>query len=111
MQIALVKSAIQTCVTCEPSKVSVDRIFVPTNVLLRRVIYENTGEVSFCSKIDHPLWDDYPSWQKSRFRAGEAGTQDKFVSQAKHRPTRLGLVNNITRHVSTLELPDCVDKK
>jgi hypothetical protein len=111
MQIALVKSAIQTFGTCEPSKVSVDRIFVPTNVPLRGVIYENTGEVSFCSKLDLPLWDDYPSRKKSRFGAGEAGAQDKFVSQAKHRPTRLGLVNNITGHVSTLELPNCVDKK
>ena len=111
MQIALVKCPIQTCVACEPSKISVDCIFVPTNVPLRRVIYGNASEVSFFLKRDLPLWDDYPSLQQSRFGAGKAGAQDEFAFQAKHCPTRLCLVNNITGHVSTLELPDFVDKK
>jgi len=62
VQIALVQLAAQACITPEASDIVVNRIFVPTNVLLSVGIDENVGEVSLFGKGNLPLWDDNPSW-------------------------------------------------
>jgi hypothetical protein len=111
VQITLVQLAPQTRITCQASKIGVNCIFVPSDMLFAIGIYRNTGEVSNCTERDLPLWDDDPSRQKRLFRVVGPRAQDKFVSQAEHRPARLSLVNNVTGHASTLELPIRVDKK
>jgi hypothetical protein len=74
-------------------------------------IYGNTGEVSVCPKGDIPLGYDDPSWQQRLFGAARPGAQDKLISKAKHRSTKLGLVNNVTWNASTLQRPIRVDKE
>jgi len=73
--------------------------------------YGNAGEVASCPEDNISLWDDDPSWQQKLFGVVRAGTQDEFVSKAEHRPTRLGLIDDVTRHISTFELPVRVDKE
>jgi hypothetical protein len=113
VQITLVQLAAQAGITCEAFKVGVYRIFVPTNMLFSVGGYENAGEVAPCPEdnFNTPLWDNDPPWQQKIFGVVRAGTQDEFVSEAEHRPTRLGLIDDVTRHTSTFELPVRVDKE
>jgi hypothetical protein len=111
VQITVVQLAPQTRITCQASKIVVNCKFVPSDMLFAISIYRNTGEVSNCMERDLPLGDDDPSRQKRPFGVVGPRAQDKFVSQAEHRPARLRLVNDVTGHASTLELPVRVNKK
>jgi hypothetical protein len=111
MQIALVQLAAQACVAFEASKIDVNRVFVPTNMLLGISIYGNTGKVSICPKGNISLGNNDPSWQQRLLRAVRPGAQDEFISKSKHCSTGLILVHNVTRNASTLKLPVRVNKK
>ena len=115
MQVTLVQLASQACVIGETSKISVNHVFVPMNMLwlmrLAHGINPNIGEVLTFPKTNIPLQDYDLSWQQRLFGSGKAGAQDKFVLQAKHCSARLGLVDNVTRDASTLKLPVLVDKE
>jgi hypothetical protein len=62
MQIALVQIAAQACVAFEASEIGVNRVFVPTNMLLGISIYGNTSKVSICPEGNLPLGNNDPSW-------------------------------------------------
>jgi hypothetical protein len=114
VQITLVQLAPQTCIIRQASKVGVDCIFMPTDMLFTIGIYGNAGEVPHESRRTErnlPLGNDDPSRQKRLFRAVELRAQNKFISQAEHTSARLSLVNDVTGHASTLELPVRVDEK
>jgi hypothetical protein len=108
MQIALVQFAAEVRSTYETSEIGVDRVFVPTNERCVIGTYADAVEVSEFHEGNVPLWDDNSSWQERTFRAG---AQCKFVPQAKHRSTRLSVVNYVSRHAPTLELPVRIDKE
>jgi hypothetical protein len=112
MQVTLVQLAAQACVAFEASKNRVNRVFVPTNMLLSVSIYRNTGEVSICPKGNIPLRDNDSSWQQRLFAgAVRPRAHDEFISKAKHCSTRLIHVDNVAWNASTLELLIRVNKK
>jgi hypothetical protein len=63
MQITLVQLAAQGRVAFEASKVGVDRVFEPTNMLFSTSIDGNTGEASIYPKGNFPFGNDKSSWQ------------------------------------------------
>ena len=79
VQIAFVQLATQTCITSEASKIGVNRVFVPMNMLFHIGIDRNTSEISICLEGNISLWDYDPSWELRPLEPGRAGAQDKFV--------------------------------
>jgi hypothetical protein len=71
-------------------------------------IYRDAVEVFDFLEGNISLWDNNSSWKEKTL---EAGAQNKLVYQAKHRPTRLIVVNYVAGHAPALELPIRVDKE
>ncbi len=61
VQITEIQLAAQARIASEASKIGVNRVFVPTN-MLRTSSYGNSGEVSMRTKGNVSLGDDDPSW-------------------------------------------------
>ncbi len=64
MQITLVQLAAQVCIAFEASKIRVDGVFVPTNMLFSIGIYVNASEIAVCPKEKLPLGNNDPSWKE-----------------------------------------------
>jgi hypothetical protein len=62
VQITEIQLAAQARIAFEASKIGVNRVFVPTNMLLCTSSYGNSGEVSICPEGNPSLGDDDPSW-------------------------------------------------
>ena len=62
VQITEIQLAAQARIAFEASEIGVDRVFVPTNMLLRVSSYGNSGEVSICPEENLSLGNDDPSW-------------------------------------------------
>jgi len=60
---------------------------MPTNMLFIVRGYGHGGEISRSAQGNLPFWNYDPSWQQRLFGVCSAGTEDKFVSEAEHRPT------------------------
>jgi hypothetical protein len=61
MQVTLVQPAAQAQVAYKASKIGVNRILVPKNMLDGIGIYGNFGEVSICAERNLSLWNYDPS--------------------------------------------------
>jgi hypothetical protein len=111
VQITEIQLAAQVRIAFEASKIGVDCVFMPVNMLFSSSIYRNAREVTICPKRDLPLGNDDPSRQERHFRAVGLGAQDELIFQSEHGSTRLNPVDNVTGNTSTLELPVRVDKE
>jgi hypothetical protein len=62
VQITEIQLAAQTRIAFKAPKIGVNRVFVPTNMLLRITGYGNSGEVSICLEGNLSSGNDDPSW-------------------------------------------------
>jgi hypothetical protein len=108
VQITSVQLAAEARSTREASEIGIDCVFVPADELCVMGTYRDAVKVPNFLEGNISLWDNNSSWKE---RTLGTGAQNKLVYQAKHRPTRLIVVNYVVGHAPALELPIRIDEE